>query len=121
MEGLILLVHWFYWYDWYLYSPSPCHVEGLILLVHWFYWYDWYQWNEWPVHWYSIVEVHLIIAGLHYWDLDNILHCLVMWRGLFYSSIGSIGTIGTNGMNGQSIGILLLKCISLLQASIIGT
>ena len=32
-----------------------------------------------------------------------------MWRGLFYSSIGSIGTIGTNGMNGQSTGILLLS------------
>ena len=37
-----------------------------------------------------------------------------MWRGLFYSSIGSIGTIGTNGMSGQSIGILLVKCVSLL-------
>ena len=67
---------------------------------------SWYQWNEWPVHWYSIGEVHLLI-----------LHRLVMWRGLFYSSIGSIGTISTNGMNGQSIGIQLVKC-SLLERGI---
>ena len=26
-----------------------------------------------------------------------------MWRGFFYSSIGSIGTIGTNGMSGQPL------------------
>ena len=48
---------------------------------------------EWfSIHWYSISEMHLIMGT---WSISDRFN---LFRGAFYSSIGTNGPIGTNRM-----------------------